>query len=185
MTGHHQGFTVVHPSGLPLARSLPRTERGPLGFFPELRTPTTRSCRRTSERGLISNTDQELRTRHRRPPIREFTRHARLRVAPIRSTSKTRWRTVCRPTMVRRLTLLMARLLRVPYWLGGGDAARSGSEAGRPRRGARAGWPRCRVLRVAAARVPRLGRTGPGTPTAGAANVSVHLGHTRRRSCCG
>ena len=81
MTRHHQGFTHVRPSGLPLARLLPRTERGPLGFFPELRTPAGRTCRRTSERGLISNTDQELRIRHRRPPICEFTRNARLRVA--------------------------------------------------------------------------------------------------------
>ena len=40
---------------------------------------------RTSRRGPISNTDQELRTRHNRPPICAFTQHARLRVAPHRS----------------------------------------------------------------------------------------------------
>lgn len=84
--GASSGVHCRSPSGLPLARSLPWTERGPLGFFPELRTPTTRSCRRTSGRGLISNTDQELRIRHRRPPICEFTRCARPRVAPTRST---------------------------------------------------------------------------------------------------
>jgi len=39
ITRHQQGFTCVRPSGLPLARSLPRTERGPLGLFLELRTP--------------------------------------------------------------------------------------------------------------------------------------------------
>jgi hypothetical protein len=39
ITRHQQGFTCVHPSGLPLARSLPRTERGPLGLLLELRTP--------------------------------------------------------------------------------------------------------------------------------------------------
>lgn len=39
MTRHQRGFTHVRPSGLPLARSLPRTERGPLGVSPELRTP--------------------------------------------------------------------------------------------------------------------------------------------------
>lgn len=39
ITRHQQGFTCVHPSGLPLARLFPRTERGPLGFFLELRTP--------------------------------------------------------------------------------------------------------------------------------------------------
>jgi len=81
MTRHHRGFTHVRPSGLPLARLLPRTEQGPLGFLPELRTPTSRTCRRTSERGPISNTDQELRTRHSRPPICESTRHARPRAS--------------------------------------------------------------------------------------------------------
>jgi hypothetical protein len=38
VTRHHQGFTHVHPSGLPLACD-PRTEREPLGVFSELRTP--------------------------------------------------------------------------------------------------------------------------------------------------
>src|ERR1700750_242528 len=38
ITRHHQGFTVVHPSGLPLACS-PRVEREPPGFFPGLHTP--------------------------------------------------------------------------------------------------------------------------------------------------
>ena len=85
MTRHHREFTHVRPSGLPLARLLPRTERGPLGFFLELRTLTGRTCERTSRRGPISNTDQELRTRHRRPPICEFTRNARPRVAPTQS----------------------------------------------------------------------------------------------------
>ena len=50
MTRHHRGFTRVRPSGLPLARSLPRTERGPLGFSPELRTPASRT-RRAHVRG--------------------------------------------------------------------------------------------------------------------------------------
>jgi hypothetical protein len=38
ITKHHQGFTHVHPSGLPLACG-PRMERAPLGFSPELHTP--------------------------------------------------------------------------------------------------------------------------------------------------
>ncbi|SCE55217.1 hypothetical protein GA0115245_15012 [Streptomyces sp. di188] len=63
LTRHHRGFTCVRPSGLPLARLLPRTERGPLGFFPGLRTLTSGTCERTPGRGLISNTDQELRIR--------------------------------------------------------------------------------------------------------------------------
>jgi hypothetical protein len=62
--------------------SLPRTEREPLGFFSELRTSAGRTYQRTSERGRILSTDPELRIRHRRPPIRELTRHARPRVAP-------------------------------------------------------------------------------------------------------
>ena len=36
-TRHHRGFTVVHPSGLPVACG-PRMEQGPLGFYPELHT---------------------------------------------------------------------------------------------------------------------------------------------------
>lgn len=73
ITRRHQGFIHIRPSGLPLARSLPRTERRPLGFFPELRTPTGRTHRRTSGRGSVTNTNRELRDRHRRPPIHELT----------------------------------------------------------------------------------------------------------------
>ena len=81
ITKHHQGFTHVHPSGLPLARLLPQTEQGPLGFYPGLRTPTDKTRRRTPRRGSILNTDRELPTRHDWPPIWEFTRYARPRVA--------------------------------------------------------------------------------------------------------
>ena len=81
ITKHHQGFTHVHPPGLPLARLLPQTEQGPLGFYPGLRTPTDKTRRRTPEWGSILNTDRELRIRHDRPPICEFTRYARPRVA--------------------------------------------------------------------------------------------------------
>jgi hypothetical protein len=73
ITRRHQGFIRIRPSGLPLAGSLPRTERGPLGFFPELRTPTGRTRRRTSGRGSVTNTNRELRDRHCRPPIHELT----------------------------------------------------------------------------------------------------------------
>jgi hypothetical protein len=38
ITRHHQGFTVVHPSGLPLACG-PRVEREPSGLSPGLHTP--------------------------------------------------------------------------------------------------------------------------------------------------
>ncbi len=38
ITRHHQGFTCVHPSGLPLACN-PRMEQGSLGFSFELHTP--------------------------------------------------------------------------------------------------------------------------------------------------
>jgi hypothetical protein len=38
LTRRHQGFTCVHPSGLPLTCG-PRVEREPLGLNPELRTP--------------------------------------------------------------------------------------------------------------------------------------------------
>ena len=81
ITKHHQGFAHVHPPGLPLARLLPQTEQGPLGFHPGLRTPTDKTRRRTPGRGSILNTDRKLRTRHDRPPTCESTRYARLRVA--------------------------------------------------------------------------------------------------------
>jgi hypothetical protein len=48
---------------------------------PGLRTPTDQTRRCTPERGAISNTDRELRTRHNRPPTCEFARHTRPRVA--------------------------------------------------------------------------------------------------------
>jgi hypothetical protein len=46
ITRHHQGFTVVHPSGLPLACS-PRVEREPLGLSPRASHPavTGGACR--------------------------------------------------------------------------------------------------------------------------------------------
>jgi hypothetical protein len=81
LTRHHQEFTCVRPSDLSLARLLPRTEQGPLGFSLELRTPAGRTYRRTSRREPISNTDQELHIRHNRPPICELTRCARPHVA--------------------------------------------------------------------------------------------------------
>jgi hypothetical protein len=80
ITRHQQGFTHVHPSGLPLARCSPGRNGGP-SAFPGLRTPTDRTRRRTPERGSISNTDRELRTRHNGPPTCEVTRHTRPRVA--------------------------------------------------------------------------------------------------------
>lgn len=57
----------------PLTRLFP-CRNGGLGFFPELRTPASRTCWRTSERGPTLNTGQELRIRQDRPPICEFTR---------------------------------------------------------------------------------------------------------------
>jgi len=78
----------VRSSPRPVA---PRTERGPLGFSLELRTPSRQGpVGRTSRWGLTSNTDQELRLRHRRPPLREFTRNTRLRVALTRHRYATR-----------------------------------------------------------------------------------------------
>ena len=83
ITKHHQGFTHVHPPGLPLARLLPQTEQGPLSFNPGLRTPTDKTRQRTPGRGSILNTDRELRTRHDRPPtasplgMRDLVSHVR------------------------------------------------------------------------------------------------------------
>lgn len=51
ITRHHRGFTCVHPSGLPLARLFPRTQRGPLGVSLELRTPSRQDLRTHVEAG--------------------------------------------------------------------------------------------------------------------------------------
>ena len=69
----------VRPSPRPV---VPPDGAGTLGLVP--RAPHPRQAGptgRTSRRGPISNTDQELRTRHDRPPICAFTQHARPRVA--------------------------------------------------------------------------------------------------------
>jgi hypothetical protein len=68
LTGHHQGFTGIRPSSLPLACG-PSAEPGPLGFPLKLRTPASRTRRRTPGRGLVSNTDQKSRPRHHRTSI--------------------------------------------------------------------------------------------------------------------
>jgi hypothetical protein len=65
VTGHHQGFTGIHPSSLPLTCG-PGTEPAPLGFPLKLRTPASRTRRRTSGRGHVSNTDPKSRPRHHR-----------------------------------------------------------------------------------------------------------------------
>ena len=52
ITRHHQGFTVVHPSGLPLACSL-RVEREPSGFFPGLHTPPSPAAHAGVGTGIV------------------------------------------------------------------------------------------------------------------------------------
>jgi len=57
-TGHQQGFTHVHPSGLPLARA-PGVEPAALRLSPELRTPPSPAAHvRGGDRP--SSTDLEL-----------------------------------------------------------------------------------------------------------------------------
>jgi hypothetical protein len=51
LTRRHQGFTHVHPSGLPLTCD-PRMEREPLGLNPELRTPPLPATHVRAETGL-------------------------------------------------------------------------------------------------------------------------------------
>lgn len=80
MTGHQQGFRVIHPSGLPLACDT-RSERAPLGF--PLSFAPSRYQPRTSGRGRIWNTNPKSRLRHHaEPPIDELTHNVRPRVAP-------------------------------------------------------------------------------------------------------
>ena len=65
----------VRSSPCPVA---PPDGTGALGRLPRAPHPQqARPARRTPGRGPIPNTDQELRTRHNRPPICAFTQHAR------------------------------------------------------------------------------------------------------------
>ena len=66
ITRRHQGFTHVHPPGLPPGLLVPGWNRDPLGSFPGLRTPAGRTCRRTPGGGRASSTRPELYARHNR-----------------------------------------------------------------------------------------------------------------------
>jgi hypothetical protein len=86
---HHEASTGVH-SRSPVRSSpcpvVPPDGAGALGLVPRASHPQQAGpTGRTSRRGPISNTDQGLRARHDRPPIRASTPHARPRVAPHRS----------------------------------------------------------------------------------------------------
>ena len=150
ITRRHQGFIHIRPSSLPLAGSLPRTERGPLGFFPELRTPTGRTRRRTSGRGSVTNTNRELRDRHCRPPIHELTH-----IRDIASHPQ---------------VLIIAQHSRPAHsccfsWIGGVDL-RYGSTADQGRTGREVSssrlWHPARALGTHAKRGPSTGRSAVG-----------------------
>lgn len=88
LTRRHRRFTLVHPSGLPLACD-PGWHGTPwaltLSFAPR------RHQRRTSRRGQALNTRPGLRHRHRRPPPNVSTHHMRPRVAPRGKCLPVRW----------------------------------------------------------------------------------------------
>ncbi len=88
LTGHHRGFTYVHPSGLPLACG-PRMEREPLGFISRSFAPR-RYQRRTSRQGRALSTGPGLRSRHQH-------RSALLPASPLIARHRTR------PRVARRL----------------------------------------------------------------------------------
>ena len=74
---------AIQPSGLPLAWR-PRTERAPLGLFPELRTPPTKSRTTHVEEGTgHEHGPGTTRSTHiSRTSNRAFTHYVRPRVAP-------------------------------------------------------------------------------------------------------
>ena len=88
VTRHPQGFTRVHPSGLPLACD-PRMGRGSLGFFPELRTPPLPAThvRAGTGHGHWPGTTPSTSVE---PPIGAFTHLVRPRVAPSRRSRSAR-----------------------------------------------------------------------------------------------
>ena len=81
VTRHHQGFTHVRPPGLPLTRSLPWMDQGPLGFFSGLHTPTGRTCSACQSGDRHRTLAWNYTSGMTGPPICEFTRNVRLRVA--------------------------------------------------------------------------------------------------------
>lgn len=80
VTRHHQGFTCVHPSGLPLACG-PRTDREPLGVFFELRTPPLPVTHVEAGTGL-GHWPGSTPSTSVEPPIGATTQTVRPRVAP-------------------------------------------------------------------------------------------------------
>jgi hypothetical protein len=71
VTKPHQGFTLVHPSTLPLACD-PRTRQGPLGFSPRLRTPqlpVTHARAGTGIEHLPELRSRPISTSHPRNPL--------------------------------------------------------------------------------------------------------------------
>jgi hypothetical protein len=81
VTGHHRGFTGVHPSGLPLACG-PWMAQGPLGFSPELRTPPLPATHVQVGTGLEHWPGTTLPTTPSAgPPSCESTHYTRPRVA--------------------------------------------------------------------------------------------------------
>ena len=66
ITRRHQGFTRVHPPGLPPRLVIPWMDQGPLGTSPGLRTPTGRTCGARQGGRRASSTRPELHDRHRR-----------------------------------------------------------------------------------------------------------------------
>ncbi len=78
LTRRHQGFTHVHPSGLPLACDS-RMEQEPLGFNPELRTPQLPAAhvRAGTDLEHSSGATSPLPASYNKP-----TRNQRPRVAP-------------------------------------------------------------------------------------------------------
>ena len=80
VTRHHRGFTVVHPSGLPL-HLWPLDGTAALGLD-RLSFAPRRYQRRTSGWGQAIEHRPGLHRRHRRPPICVSTQLVRPRVAP-------------------------------------------------------------------------------------------------------
>ena len=77
VTRHHQGFTHVHPSGLPLTCS-GRMVRQPLGLDSELHTPPLPVTHVGAGTGIEHSPGT---TRSSEPPFEQSSRHVRPRVA--------------------------------------------------------------------------------------------------------
>src|SRR5215470_18381866 len=88
LTRHQQGFTGIQPTPSPPLTRDPRTDRGPPGLYPELRTQPDKTQPRTSGQGQTLDTGPDYVTDLNRSSSDVLTQHLRPHVALLKATPK-------------------------------------------------------------------------------------------------